>query len=82
MSKSEFLSHLRQALSGMAPREIDDIIADYSAHFDEALVAGRSEQQVSEALGGPSSRRDDVPGARAAITAVGGVLARLLDLEG
>ncbi|MGH8141485.1 MAG: DUF1700 domain-containing protein [Steroidobacteraceae bacterium] len=54
MTKSEFLSQLRRALSGLAPQEVDDIIADYSAHFDEALAAGRSEQQVAHALGDPA----------------------------
>ncbi len=54
MTKPEFLSRLRRALSGMAPQEVDDIIADYSAHFDEALAAGRSEQQVAQALGDPA----------------------------
>jgi uncharacterized membrane protein len=54
MTKSEFLSQLRRALSGMAPQEIDDIIADYGAHFDEALAAGRSEPQVAQALGDPA----------------------------
>jgi uncharacterized membrane protein len=53
MSRTEFIAQLRRALSGMAPKEIDDIIADYHAHFDEGVAAGRSEQDVASALGDP-----------------------------
>jgi uncharacterized membrane protein len=53
MTRAEFMAQLRQALSGMAPRELDDVVADYSAHFDEGLAAGRSEAQIATALGDP-----------------------------
>lgn len=53
MSRAEFIAQLRRALSGMAPKEIDDIVADYNAHFDEAVAAGRSEHDVAGALGDP-----------------------------
>jgi uncharacterized membrane protein len=53
MTRAEFIAQLRRALAGMAPKEIDDIVADYSAHFDERVAAGRSEQDVASALGDP-----------------------------
>jgi uncharacterized membrane protein len=53
MNRDQFLSELRTALRGLDPQEIDDIIADYSAHFAEAQAAGRSEEDVAEALGDP-----------------------------
>jgi uncharacterized membrane protein len=53
MSRAEFIAQLRRALSGMAPKEIDDIAADYDAHFDEGIAAGRSEHDVAGALGDP-----------------------------
>ena len=53
MTRAEFIAQLRQALSGMAPKELDDIVADYNAHFDEGLAAGRSEAEVAGALGDP-----------------------------
>jgi uncharacterized membrane protein len=53
MTRAEFIAQLRLALAGMAPKEIDDIVADYSAHFDEGAAAGRSEQEVAGALGDP-----------------------------
>jgi uncharacterized membrane protein len=53
MTRAEFIAQLRRALAGMAPKEIDDIVADYSAHFDEGAAAGRSEQEVAGALGDP-----------------------------
>jgi len=53
MTRTEFIAQLRRALAGMAPKEIDDIVADYSAHFDEGVAAGRSEQDVASALGDP-----------------------------
>jgi uncharacterized membrane protein len=53
MTRAEFVGQLRRALAGMAPKEIDDVVADYSAHFDEGIAAGRSEQDVASALGDP-----------------------------
>jgi uncharacterized membrane protein len=53
MSRALFLSELRQGLRGLAPAEIDDICADYEAHFADAAGAGRSEAEISAALGNP-----------------------------
>ncbi len=53
MNREQFLAELRAALRGLRPQEADDIVADYAAHFDEARAAGRSEQEVADALGDP-----------------------------
>ena len=54
MNRAEFLSRLRNGLAGLPGAQADEIIADYGGHFDEALAAGRSEEEVSAALGDPA----------------------------
>ncbi len=54
MTRLEFLAQLRRALSSLAPKEVDEIIADYNGHFNEAIAAGRSEEEVAHALGDPT----------------------------
>ncbi len=54
MTRSEFLDHLRRGLSGMPQAAVDDIVADYDAHFTDAQAAGRSETDVATALGDPA----------------------------
>jgi uncharacterized membrane protein len=53
MSSALFLSRLRRGLQGLSPAEIDDIIADYKAHFSDAAEAGRPEADVAASLGDP-----------------------------
>jgi uncharacterized membrane protein len=53
MNRVTFLTLLRDGLAGLPAREIEDILADYTAYFDEADVSGRSEQEVAAALGDP-----------------------------
>jgi len=43
MNRVAFLRTLRDGLGGLPAREIDDILADYAAYFDEAHTSGRSE---------------------------------------
>ena len=54
MTRSEFLAQLRRGLNGLAQATIDDIVADYDSHFNDALAAGRYEADVAAALGDPS----------------------------
>ena len=53
MSRQEFLARLRDGLRELPPKAIDDIVADYEAHFVEGEAAGRSETEVAAALGDP-----------------------------
>ncbi|SCK52782.1 Protein of unknown function [Variovorax sp. HW608] len=54
MNKEEFLRKIRAALQGLTPAEIDEILADYGAHFDESTALGRSEEATAAALGDPA----------------------------
>ena len=53
MNRQEFLGRLRDGLRELSPKAIDDIVADYEAHFAEGEAAGRSETEVAAALGDP-----------------------------
>jgi uncharacterized membrane protein len=53
MNRDAFLHILSDGLDGLPAREIDDILADYVAYFDEAHTSGRSEEEVAAALGDP-----------------------------
>lgn len=54
MTRDTFLSALRLKLAGLPPQEIEDIVADYAAHFAESHASGRNEQEVAAALGEPA----------------------------
>lgn len=51
--RDSFLVTLRQALQGLPAPMQKEIVADYSSHFADAALEGRSEQAVSGALGDP-----------------------------
>jgi uncharacterized membrane protein len=90
MNRAEFLARLRQGLTGLSRTESEEILADYGAHFEEALAAGRTEEEVAAALGDPARLARELraeaglrhwetqrtPGALlAAIVSLGGLLA-------
>jgi uncharacterized membrane protein len=54
MTRDAFLRTLRLGLAGLPPQEIEDIIADYAAHFAESDASGRGEEEVAAALGDPA----------------------------
>lgn len=54
MNRDDFLAELRTALRGLPAAEIDEIVADYSAHFSEGRAAGRNDAEVAAALGDPA----------------------------
>ena len=53
MTKAEFLDTLARRLAGLPQSEIDDLVGDYAAHFADGSAAGRSEEEIAEALGDP-----------------------------
>jgi uncharacterized membrane protein len=53
MNRFDFLHALHDGLDGLAEPDIDEILSDYMAHFEEARAAGRSEEEVAAALGDP-----------------------------
>ena len=54
MNRDEFLRRLTRGLASLPEAEIADIAGDYAAHFAAACDEGRSEAEVSEALGDPA----------------------------
>jgi uncharacterized membrane protein len=53
MTRAQFLDQLKSGLKGLPQAQIDDIVADYQAHFSDASAAGRSEAEVAASLGDP-----------------------------
>jgi uncharacterized membrane protein len=53
MNRVVFLAIPRDGLAGLAAQEIGDILAYYTAYFEEAHASGRSEEEVAAALGDP-----------------------------
>lgn len=53
MTRNAFIRRLRAGLKGMPQADVEDIVADYEAHFEAGLAEGRSEEEVAEALGNP-----------------------------
>jgi len=51
--RQRFLEALRTALRGLPAELVDGTLEDYSTHFHEGLAAGRTEQQIANALGDP-----------------------------
>ena len=54
MTRQQFINRLRNELSGLPAKTIDEIAADYETHFADGAAAGRSEIEVAEALGDPT----------------------------
>jgi uncharacterized membrane protein len=54
MTRQAFLARLREGLRGLPPQSVADTMADYETHFAEGVAAGRTEQEVADALGDPS----------------------------
>jgi uncharacterized membrane protein len=53
MTRQEFLTNLRAGLAGLPPATIEEIAADYEAHFAEGEAAGRSDDDIARGLGEP-----------------------------
>jgi uncharacterized membrane protein len=59
-SRVEFLAALRAGLRGSPASAIDEIVADYTAHFDDGAAANRSEADIAAALGDPVALADEL----------------------
>lgn len=53
MNKTEFLDLLRYYFRNAKTEELNDILADYEAHFEEGKRAGLTEEEISKELGSP-----------------------------
>jgi uncharacterized membrane protein len=55
MNKDEYMEKLTKLLKRLPKEEREDIISDYEEHFMIGLEKGRSEEEISKALGSPSN---------------------------
>lgn len=53
MTKEKWIEELKSGLKGLSKEEIDEIIADYNEYFYDAMESGRSEEEITHALGEP-----------------------------
>ena len=85
-ARAEFLATLRAGLRGTPAPSIDEIIADYTAHFDEGAAANRSDAEIAAALGDPLALAEELrlelsiekfeaaPSTRSAAQVIGGAI--------
>jgi uncharacterized membrane protein len=53
MNKKDFINKLSVNLHGIPGDEKKDILNDFEEHFNEGLLAGRTEEEISQSLGDP-----------------------------
>src|SRR5689334_14696958 len=54
MKRAHFMAQLRDGLAGLHHTDIGDIISDYERHFAHGAADGRTEDEISAALGDPA----------------------------
>ena len=55
MNKKEYLEELSKVLRKLPKEDREDIISDYQEHFAIGLEKGRTEEEISKALGNPKN---------------------------
>jgi uncharacterized membrane protein len=55
MNKKEYLDQLSKLLRKLPKEDREDIISDYQEHFAIGLEKGRTEEEISKALGNPKN---------------------------
>ncbi len=55
MTKQEFLKSLKEHLERLQITKIQEILVDYEEHFVHGLRKGKTEMEISESLGTPST---------------------------
>ncbi|MBI4813817.1 MAG: DUF1700 domain-containing protein [Methanobacterium sp.] len=55
MNKNEYLEALSKLLRKLPKEDREDIISDYEEHFAIGLEKGRTEEEISKALGNPKN---------------------------
>jgi uncharacterized membrane protein len=53
MRREQFISELKRALGGMSEAEKREILYDYAEHFRMGTADGKTEEEISRALGNP-----------------------------
>lgn len=59
-ARAVFLATLRATLRDIPQADVDDILADYAAHFDEGAAQGRNEHAIATSLGDPLALADEL----------------------
>lgn len=70
MQKIEFMQALNQALISRNTSDIDEIISDFENHFAAAVQEGKSEEEITAALGDPVAIAQQYPTATNHVAAV------------
>src|SRR5690554_5736976 len=55
MNKEQFINNLKEGLRKHNIKDVDDIARDYENYFDEQLLIGKSEVEISNKLGNLNS---------------------------
>ena len=53
MNKTAYMNALRQALDGLPAKVIEDTMWEYERKFTDAMVAGKSEEEIAAGLPKP-----------------------------
>ena len=59
MTKKEYLDKLTKELGSMSYNDVNEILADIGDHFDEGIIAGKTEEEIAAHLGDPSELAAD-----------------------
>lgn len=60
MNKEAFLHALEQKLTGLPTEEKEDVLGDLDEYFEEGIRDGKSEEEIAESLGSPTSIAADI----------------------
>jgi uncharacterized membrane protein len=55
MNKNEYINELTKQLKKLPSQEIEEILSDYREHFEIGQRSGKTEEDISKALGHPRS---------------------------
>lgn len=59
MTKKEYLDKLTKELGSMSYNDVKEILGDIENHFDESIMAGKTEEEAAAQLGDPSELAAD-----------------------
>ena len=59
MTKKEYLDKLTRELGSMSYNDVKEITADIANHFDDGVMAGKTEEEIAANLGDPSELAEE-----------------------
>ncbi|QHE53995.1 HAAS domain-containing protein [Pontibacillus sp. HMF3514] len=60
MNQKSFLSNMKHELKGMSQKEQQEILSDYTEHFEAGKLEGRTEDEIAQELGDPKGIAKDL----------------------